>query len=125
MNPAELFSHETNPVRLSPDQILFKAGEPGDAMYVVLEGALDIVLDGRVLETSTRGHIIGEMALIDQSPRSATVIAREPSALVRLDSPRFHRLIQQNPFFATHIMKVLAERLRRADQHWALDEPAS
>jgi CRP-like cAMP-binding protein len=116
VNPADLFAHESNPIRLEPNQALFEAGQPGDAMYVVLDGALDVMVDGRVFEQSKRGAILGEMALIDQSPRSATVIAREPSALARIDAQRFQRLIQQNPFFAMHVMKVLADRVRRIDK---------
>jgi len=116
VNPADLFAHETDPVRLAPGQMLFEAGQPADGMYVVLEGSLDVSIDGKVVEQSTRGAIIGEMALIDESPRSATVIAREPAVLARLDAPRFRRLIQQNPFFATHVMKVLVDRVRRIDR---------
>jgi CRP-like cAMP-binding protein len=115
MNPAELFFHESNPLRLAPDEVLFKAGDPGDAMYVLLEGALDILVNDRLVEQSTRGDIIGEMALIDQSPRSATVIARGAATLVKLDAGRFQRLIQQNPFFAMHVMKILVDRIRRFD----------
>ena len=116
MNPADLFSHETNPVRLASGETLFKSGEAPDGMFVLLEGALDILVGDVVVENSVRGAIIGEMALIDQSPRGATVIARQPSSLAKLDAPRFQRLIQQNPFFATHVMKVLADRIRRSNQ---------
>lgn len=116
MNPAELFSHETNPVRLAPGDVLFKAGETGDAMFVVLDGTLEVLVGETVVERATRGAILGEMALIDQSPRSATVVARENAALVKLDSARFQRLIQQHPFFATHVMKVLADRIRVKDR---------
>jgi len=66
MNPAELFSRESNPLRLAPDEVLFQAGERGDSMYVVLEGALEILVDNRVVGRSTRGDIIGETALIDE-----------------------------------------------------------
>jgi CRP-like cAMP-binding protein len=115
VNPAELFAREPNPIRLSPGEALFQAGEPGDGMYVVLEGALEVVIGDRILERPNRGSIIGEMALIDQSPRSATVVAREPSLLAKLDTKRFQHVIQQNPFFATHVMKVLVDRIRRID----------
>ena len=116
MNPADLFAHENNPLRLAPGEILFSTGEVADGMYVVLEGSLDVSVSGQVVETSTRGSIIGEMALIDQSPRGATVTAREPSSLAKIDALRFQRVIQQNPFFATHVMKVLVERIRHMDQ---------
>jgi len=115
MNPAELFSHEPNPVRLTAGDVLFRMGDPADGMYVLLDGALDIIIGDHVVENSTPGSIIGEMALIDQSRRGATVVARTTSSLAKIDEPRFRRIIQQNPFFATHVMKVLAERVRHMD----------
>ena len=116
MNPAELFSHETDPVKLAPGDTLFQAGDVADSMYVVLEGALDISVGGKVVEQSKRGAIIGEMALIDRSPRGATVTASENCCLARIDERRFNRVIQQNPFFALHVMKVLADRIRHMNQ---------
>jgi CRP/FNR family cyclic AMP-dependent transcriptional regulator len=112
MNPADLFAHQTDTVNLAPGDILFKNGDAGDTMFVVLEGTLDIQVGDKVVETATRGAIIGEMALIDQAPRNATVIARENARLVKVDQRRFHFLIQQNPFFATHVMKELVARIR-------------
>jgi CRP-like cAMP-binding protein len=119
VNPAELFSHQTETTSLAPGEVLFQAGDVGDAMFVVLEGALEIRVGDKVVETSTRGAIIGEMALIDHAPRGATVIAREPAKVVKIDQRRFHFLIQQNPFFATHVMKVLAERIRQMNKQLA------
>jgi CRP/FNR family cyclic AMP-dependent transcriptional regulator len=116
MNPADLFSQQDDMVRLAPGDVLFKEGEPGDAMFVLLEGTVDIIIGGKVVENSQRGAIIGEMALIDQSPRVATAIARAPARLARVDQRRFHFLIQQNPYFATHVMKVLADRLRQMNR---------
>lgn len=116
MNPADLFSHETDPVRLAPGQTLFHAGEAADCMYVVLEGKLDVVVAGKVVEHSGRGAIIGEMALIDRSPRGATIVANDNCSLAKIDERRFNRVIQQNPFFALHVMQVLAERIRHMNQ---------
>ena len=103
-------------MNLAPGGVLFQAGDPGDSMFVVLEGALEIRIGDKVVENAVRGAIIGEMALIDQSPRGATVVAKENSRLVKIDQRRFHFLIQQNPFFATHVMKVLADRLRQMNK---------
>ena len=116
MNPADLFSHETDTLNLAPGDTLFKAGDPGDVMFVLLEGAMDVKVGDKVVEHSTRGAIVGEMALIDKSPRGATVIAREPSRVAKIDQRRFLHLVQINPFFATHVMKVLADRLRQMNQ---------
>src|SRR5215831_460153 len=119
MNAADLFSQQDDVVRLAPGDVLFREGERGDAMFVLLEGTMDIMVGNQVVENSQRGAIIGELALIDQSPRGATVIAREPARLARVDQRRFHFLIQQNPFFATHVMKELADRLRRMGRLYA------
>ena len=116
MNPADLFSHEANPVRLLPGETLFQAGDDPDGMFILLEGELDVVVAGKVVEHSVRGAILGELALIDPSPRGATVTASTPAALAKLDASRFQRLIQQNPFFAMHVMKVLADRIRHMNQ---------
>jgi CRP-like cAMP-binding protein len=116
MNPADLFSHEANPVRLAPGEVLFKAGDAPDAMYVLLEGSLAVQVGDKLVENATRGAIIGEMALIDHSPRAATVTASTAASLAKLDERRFQRLIQQNPFFATHVMKTLADRIRFMDR---------
>jgi CRP-like cAMP-binding protein len=116
MNPADLFSKETDPVRLAHGDTLFKAGDAADGMFVLLDGALDVMVDGKVVEHSVRGAILGEMALIDQSSRGATVVARESASLAKLDAARFQRLIQLNPFFATHVMKVLVDRVRHMNQ---------
>jgi len=81
-----------------------------------LEGAVEVKVGGRTVEQSTRGALLGEMALIDPAPRVASVVAVEPSKLVRVDERRFNFIIQQNPFFARHVMKVLADRLRRMNE---------
>jgi CRP/FNR family cyclic AMP-dependent transcriptional regulator len=116
MNPAELFALEENPVVLAKGQTLFRAGDTGDAMYVVLEGTLDVLLGDKVVEHSQRGAILGEMALVDNSPRGATVVAAEDCKLAKVDQLRFHRLIKINPFFASHVMKELVERIRAMDR---------
>jgi CRP/FNR family cyclic AMP-dependent transcriptional regulator len=93
-------------------QPVFTAGEQGDAMYIVLEGEVDI-LDGSILlETAGVGSIVGELALIDDSPRSATAVAKTDCRLVAVDRRRFVYMVQETPLFALSVMKVLADRLR-------------
>ncbi len=116
MNPAELFRREPDAVNLSPGEILFQQGDAGSHMFVVLEGAVEVIIGAQVVETAGPGSLIGEMALIDESPRTATVKAKESSRLAKIDIQRFHFLIRQNPYFAVHVMKVLSARLRRMDR---------
>jgi CRP/FNR family transcriptional regulator, cyclic AMP receptor protein len=112
MNPADLFRQETNTVQLAPGDFLFREGDKGDKMFVFLEGEIDISLGDFVLETAGPGALLGEMALIDDSPRTANAVAKTPSRLAQIDRRRFHFLVQQTPHFATHVMKILANRLR-------------
>lgn len=116
MNAADLFRHETDTTDLAVGEVLFSEGDAGDCMFVLLEGAVDVRIGGKTLENSTRGAVLGEMALIDRSPRGATVIATEPSRLAKIDERRFNFVIQQNPFFARHVMKVLVDRIRHMNR---------
>ncbi len=97
MNPAELFRRDDDPVRLAPDQTLFREGETGDCMCVLLEGSADVFVGEILVESATPGALLGEMALVDSSPRTATVVATMPARLARIDERRFHFLVQQTP----------------------------
>src|SRR5579872_1683352 len=92
-------------------QHIFKAGDPGDSMYVVMEGEVEILDGGTSLETLGPGSIFGELALIDDEPRSASALAKAESLLVPIDRRRFEFMVSETPFFALAVMKVLADRL--------------
>ena len=93
-------------------QPVFKAGDQGESMYVVMEGEVEILDGSTILETAGPGSIVGELALIDDSPRSASVVAKRDSRLVGVDRRRFEFMVAETPFFALAVMKVLADRLR-------------
>ncbi|MGB8355418.1 MAG: cyclic nucleotide-binding domain-containing protein [Chthoniobacteraceae bacterium] len=116
MNPADLFSRDTDTVNLATGETLFREGDVGDKMYVLLEGTMDVTIAGKVVETAEPGALLGEIALIESSPRSATIVAASPCRLAQVDQRRFHFMVQQTPFFATHVMHVLAGRLRSMDK---------
>ncbi len=97
-------------------QRIFSEGEPGDVMYVVTEGEVDLVARDTVIETLAPGDILGEMALIDKNPRSATAIARTNCRLAPINEARFTYLVQQTPYFAIQVMRVMAHRLRSMDE---------
>ena len=115
MNPADLFRLDTETTNLSPGEAVFRQGEKGEELFVLLEGDVDVVVGDRVVEAAGRGAILGEMALIDNSPRSASAIARTACRLVAINRKRFIFMVQQTPNFSLHVMKVMAERLRRMD----------
>ena len=108
-----LFRHSTDTVVFAAGQTIFNEGEPGDVAYGIQNGEVDIVLRGKVVDTEGPGSIFGEMALIDSLPRSASAIARTDCTLVRIDEKRFTALVERTPYFSLHVMKLMAERLRR------------
>ena len=99
----------------SAGQHIFTAGQPGDTMYVVKEGEVEVLVNGKVVDTLGPGGILGEMALIDKQPRSATAVAKTDCKLVSVDEQRFQRLVKQTPHFAIQVMRVMAQRLRHMD----------
>lgn len=115
MNLAELFRHETNLKALPAGQVLFKEGEQGDLMYILMSGTAEIIVHGKVMEIAEAGALLGEMAMIEDSNRSATVIAKSDCTLLPIERPRFNFMIQQTPNFALHVMREIANRLRRTD----------
>jgi CRP-like cAMP-binding protein len=97
---------------------IFVEGAPGDVMYVVLEGEVELLVRSQVLEVAGPGDLVGEMALIDAKPRSATARAKSDCRLAPVDERRFLFLVHEHPFFALHVMRVLTDRLRRMDAEW-------
>lgn len=108
---------ETNTYKAG--NVIFATGEPGKVMYVVSEGEVEIKVGGSVVESISPGSIFGEMALIDNSPRSATAVAKTDCKVVPLDQRRFQFLVQETPFFALQVMSIMANRLRNANSRMA------
>jgi CRP-like cAMP-binding protein len=101
--------------------VLFHEGDPGECMYAVVEGEVDLERNGTVLETVGPGGILGELALIDTAPRSATAITRTQARVATIDPKRFMFLVHEHPRFAIQVMRIMAERLRNANARAASD----
>lgn len=112
----ELFSHNPTIVRVPEGEALFREGEDGHLMFVLATGTAQVIVNNRVVEELQHGNIVGELGIVSPGPRSATVIATSDCEFVAVDEKRFQFLVQQTPFFATQVMRVLAERLRAANQ---------
>jgi CRP-like cAMP-binding protein len=104
------------PARFAAGDVIFAEGDKGDVMYVVLTGEVAIERGGRVMETLGGGGVFGEMALIDGSPRSATVRAKTECEVAPINEKTFLFLVHETPFFAIAVMRTLADRLRRMDE---------
>lgn len=111
-----LFRNTSDRKQYEDGQTIFSAGQPGDAMYVVLSGEVEVRQGDYTLARVGPGQPIGEMALIDDSPRSATAIARGSCELAVIDQKRFLYMVQETPQFALTVMRVLVERLRQTQQ---------
>lgn len=112
----ELFAHNPSIVQIAAGNRLFSEGDEGGEMYVLASGTADIMIAGKVVEQLRHGGIVGEMGLVSPAPRSATVVATSDCEFVAIDEKRFQFLIQNTPFFAMQVMRVMAERLRAVDQ---------
>ena len=119
MPVTRLFEHANDARPIVAGTTIFKEGDPGDHMYAVVDGQVDIFIGGRLFESVTEGGIFGEMALIEGECRTATAVAKTDARVVRVDERRFLFLIQQTPNFALHVMRVLSDRLRRMDERVA------
>ena len=99
--------------------VLFREGEPGDFMYVVQTGEVEIRRNvgdhERVLAVLPAGEFFGEMALINQRPRSATAVVRSPSRLLVIEPRTFEAMIRGKTEIAVRMIKTLAGRLERAN----------
>jgi len=109
----EFFRGETEGEVFEAGQVIFNEGEMGFAMYVVLEGEVELQINGGVVETLTPGEPFGEMALIDQAPRVATAVAKTPCRLLAIPEKRFLFMVSAMPHFSLQIMRVMADRLRK------------
>jgi CRP/FNR family cyclic AMP-dependent transcriptional regulator len=95
---------------------IFSEGERGDEFFVIVRGKVEIRSGDRRLETLGPKGIFGEMALIDDSPRSATVVALTDVTVAPIKERQFLFLVKHMPMFALKVMRVLAKRLRRQNK---------
>ena len=106
------FGSARSAVSMPAGAVLFAEGDPGTHMYVLLEGEADICIGEEVVENAVPPALLGEMALVDSTSRSATVVLRTPCRLVSIDERQFDLLVRESPEFARQVMKVMARRLR-------------
>lgn len=103
--------------RYHVDEIVFLQGEAGDNVHIVLYGQVKVVATSRagnqaILAVLGEGESFGEMSLLDDLPRSATIQALVPTTTLSLRKPEFHRLLREAPDVSLRLLRALARRLR-------------
>ena len=113
---ALLFAN-VKPVHLEADQVLFVADDPGDGCYRIEKGLLKVSIvsgsgDERILAILGPGAIVGELAVLDGLPRSASVLALRDSELLFVSKAKFDQYAHNHPELYQHLLMLLASRLR-------------
>ena len=108
---------EFDELEVPAGRTVFSQGDPGDALYVIVSGAVEVRGErdgqGERVAVLGPGDCLGEMALVTGDPRSATVVALSPTRLLRLDKERFRALSERHPVFLRELARVLCRRIAR------------
>lgn len=107
--------------RYQKSEIIFSESDPGKDMYIIYKGKVglytgDVLRHRKLLAFVEAGDFFGEMALVDDNPRSATAIAEEDTQLLVLDKHKFTYLLRHQPDFALVVMGKLCRQLREANK---------
>lgn len=103
--------------------IIFMEGEKADRFYIVIRGAVEVWKDynkpnAEMLAVHGSGHLFGEMALIDDKPRSATIVAGTDTKLLFINRKDFHKIIRENVNIALSIMKSVSSMVRKSNESY-------
>ena len=96
--------------------IVFNKGDPGNCMYIVQSGVLEMAIGDKVIETVGANEAIGFMSMVDGSPRSSTARVKDACELTIIDARAFRFMVDEVPNFAMYIMGVMARRIRGMSQ---------
>lgn len=114
--PAEALLHILNysdPVTLSPGTLVVGEGEGADALWICIQGTASVSVQGSPRPDIEAGGVIGEIGLLWNVPRTASVVTRTECVFLKLSAPAFHRLLSRNLRLASHLQELGAHRLER------------
>ncbi len=117
----KLMAFASERLTFKPGQTLVRQGDQGDAAYIILEGEADVVLnqpDGSevVVATLQKNAVLGEIAILCDVPRTATVRAKSKTHTLKITKDLFFRLVQDFPQIGMEVMRILAARLEKTTQ---------
>ncbi len=102
----------TDEIDVPAGKVLMRQGEHGDEMFIVASGGITVERDGRRIAERGPGMVVGEIALLSEGPRTATVTATEASRLFVIGHREFHELMDEQPAIRLQILDELARRIR-------------
>ena len=116
----KLLAFTSERVNYDPGKDLFKQGDPGDAAYIILDGEADIIVntpDGELVVASMKKNdFVGDIAILCDVPRTATVRATKPLSTLVITKDLFFQLVTEFPDMSVEIMRELAQRLHKTTQ---------
>ena len=114
----EDLGHRFTPRQLRRDDVLCREGDAASSLFVLQRGGVEVVLEGygsgertRPLARLRRGDVVGELALLTSEPRSATVVARQPTTVLELRRTDFLKLLERHPVVLGNLVRVIGHRL--------------
>jgi CRP/FNR family transcriptional regulator, cyclic AMP receptor protein len=115
----KLLAFTSERLTFQPGQVLMKQGDTGDSAYIIMDGKADILIDTpsgqlKIAEVGKNGFV-GEMAILCDAPRAATVTATESCTTLKMSKDLFFRLVTEFPQMSVEIMRELARRLEEAN----------
>jgi CRP/FNR family transcriptional regulator, cyclic AMP receptor protein len=110
------------PVEVEPNAVITEQGEVGQEAFVVVSGEVQVIVNGHPVATAGPGSMLGEMALIDLRPRSATLKALTPVELISYDAKHFRRILREMPDAERQALAERDERFREQNWEVAVDD---
>ncbi len=105
-------------VEFPAERVIARQGEIGTGLFVIVDGGVRVIRDGRVIARLGPGEFFGELSVIDGAPRNAQVVAETPTRCLALATWDFERLLRETPGIALTVLRVVVARLRSAtDDH--------
>jgi CRP-like cAMP-binding protein len=119
MKLPEIFANPVNIRSFPQGGTIFQAGDDSGEMFVVQSGEVEIIINGKVVETVGPEGFFGEISLIEDAARAADAVAKSDCKLVPVNRHHFLYMVDEMPMFALHVMKGMADRLRKAGKRAA------
>ena len=105
----------TDEIDLPGGRVLMRQGDRGEELFIIVEGSVRVERDGREIALRRAGDILGEIALVDHGPRTATVTTDGPARLLVVGHRAFDSLMEEFPDLQLKVLRTLAERVRSSE----------